>query len=165
MGPYSPFPTERHRGQAPFPPTIVLETRGGSNRINPRGLQGGAQSEQRGQQEIPILTLTGISKRFGATIALDGVDLEFAPGQVYALIGENGAGKSTLMNIISGAVKPDAGLMELDGKPYHPASPAGARDNGISLIHQELSLFPHLSVAENIMMGIEPARMGLMDFE
>src|SRR5262249_4804706 len=114
---------------------------------------------------MPILKLSGISKRFGATIALDGVDLELGPGQVYALIGENGAGKSTLMNIISGAVKPDAGLMELDGKPYQPASPAGARDNGISLIHQELSLFPHLTVAENIMMGIEPARLGLVDFE
>src|SRR5262249_15634057 len=114
---------------------------------------------------MPILKLSGISKRFGATVALDGVDLDLGPGQVYALIGENGAGKSTLMNIISGAVKPDAGFMELDGKPFQPASPAGARDNGISLIHQELSLFPHLTVAENIMMGIEPARMGLMDFE
>jgi ribose transport system ATP-binding protein len=114
---------------------------------------------------MPILRLSGIKKRFGATIALDGVDIEFEPGQVHAIIGENGAGKSTLMNIISGAVKADVGGMELDGKPYHPASPAAARDHGISLIHQELSLFPHLTVAENIVMGIEPARIGLMDFE
>jgi ribose transport system ATP-binding protein len=113
---------------------------------------------------MPFLTLSAIRKRFGATVAVDGVDLELAPGQVHALIGENGAGKSTLMNIISGALKPDAGVMELDGKPYQPGSPAEARDHGISLIHQELSLFPHLTVAENIMMGIEPARFGLLDF-
>ena len=68
------------------------------------------------------------------------------------------------MNIISGAIKPDAGMMELDRKVYQPGSPAEARDHGISLIHQELSLFPHLTVAENIMMGIEPARFGLLDF-
>jgi ribose transport system ATP-binding protein len=114
---------------------------------------------------MPILRLSEIKKRFGATIALDGVDIELEPGQVHAIIGENGAGKSTLMNIISGAVKPDSGGMELEGKPFHPASPASARDHGISLIHQELSLFPHLTVAENIVMGIEPARIGLMDFE
>src|SRR5215467_14664823 len=114
---------------------------------------------------MPILRLSGIKKRFGATIALDGVDIELGPGQVHALIGENGAGKSTLMNVISGAVKPEAGLMELDGNPYQPSSPAHARDHGISLIHQELSLFPHLTVAENIVMGIEPARLGVMNFE
>jgi ribose transport system ATP-binding protein len=114
---------------------------------------------------MPILRLSGIKKRFGATVALDGVDIELGPGQVHAVIGENGAGKSTLMNIISGAVKPDSGEMELDGRPYQPSSPAAARDHGISLIHQELSLFPHLTVAENIVMGIEPATRGLMDFE
>jgi ribose transport system ATP-binding protein len=114
---------------------------------------------------MPILRLSGISKRFGATVALNGVDIELCPGQVHAIIGENGAGKSTLMNVISGAVKPDSGAMDLDGVPYQPASPAAARDHGISLIHQELSLFPHLTVAENILMGIEPARRGLIDFE
>ena len=114
---------------------------------------------------MPYLNLSGISKHFGATVALEGVDLEFGPGQVHALIGENGAGKSTLMNIISGAMKPDGGHMELDGRPYNPASPASARDHGIALIHQELSLFPHLTVAENIVMGIEPGRLGLLDFE
>src|SRR5215467_7960423 len=114
---------------------------------------------------MPILRLSGIKKRFGATVALDGVDIELGPGQVRAVIGENGAGKSTLMNIISGSVKADSGVMELDGRPYQPPSPAAARDHGISLIHQELSLFPHLSVAENILMGIEPARYGLVDFE
>jgi ribose transport system ATP-binding protein len=98
-------------------------------------------------------------------VALDGVDLDLAPGQVHALIGENGAGKTTLMNIISGAIKPDTGVMALNGEPYQPGTPAEARDHGISLIHQELSLFPHLSVAENILMGIEPSRLGLMDFQ
>jgi ribose transport system ATP-binding protein len=84
-------------------------------------------------------------------------------GEVHALIGENGAGKSTLMNVLAGLVKADSGTMEVDGAPYSPASPVDARNCGIALIHQELSLFPHLSVAENIMMGIEPSRAGVLD--
>ncbi|HEX3071352.1 MAG TPA: sugar ABC transporter ATP-binding protein [Thermoanaerobaculia bacterium] len=106
------------------------------------------------------LTLRGITKHFGATIALDGVDLEVAPGEVHALIGENGAGKSTLMNVLSGAVAPDSGSMIVDGMPYAPRGPADARAVGIAHIHQELALCAHLSVAENIVMGIEPSRGG-----
>ena len=87
-----------------------------------------------------MLALSGLRKRFGATVALDGVDLDLAPGEVHALIGENGAGKSTLMNVIAGALAPDAGTMTLDGAPYAPASPLDARHAGIALIHQELSL-------------------------
>jgi ribose transport system ATP-binding protein len=96
-------------------------------------------------------------------VALDGVDLELAPGEVHALIGENGAGKSTLLAIVAGEFPPDAGAMEVDGRPYAPTSPRDARAEGIALIHQELSLFPHLTVAENILMGREPARHGWMD--
>ena len=107
-----------------------------------------------------MLTLRSITKHFGATIALDGVDLDIASGEVHALIGENGAGKSTLMNILSGAFPPDSGTMTAGGQPYAPRGPADARERGIAHIHQELALCPHLSVAENILMGIEPSRGG-----
>jgi len=107
-----------------------------------------------------MLTLRSITKHFGATIALDGVDLDIAAGEVHALIGENGAGKSTLMNILSGAFPPDSGTMMAGGQPYAPRGPADARERGIAHIHQELALCPHLSVAENILMGIEPSRGG-----
>src|ERR1700741_2197731 len=111
------------------------------------------------------LKLSKIYKSFGPTVALDGVDLELRRGEVHALIGENGAGKSTLMNIIAGALKPDDGHMQIDGEPYAPASPLDARTHGIALIHQELSLCPHLSVAENVLMGIESSNMGWLDRE
>jgi ribose transport system ATP-binding protein len=104
---------------------------------------------------MPTLSLKKIHKSFGPTVALDGVDLELRAGEVHALIGENGAGKSTLMNVIAGSLQPDEGTMELDGRPYAPSHPLDARTHGIALIHQELSLCPHLSVAENVMMGIE----------
>jgi ribose transport system ATP-binding protein len=112
-----------------------------------------------------LLNLSGIRKRFGPTVALDGVDLELRKGEVHALIGENGAGKSTLMNVLAGAIRPDSGHMTLDGKPYAPASPLDARRHGIALIHQELSLCGHLTVAENILMGLEPATAGWLDRE
>src|ERR1700756_587013 len=104
-----------------------------------------------------MLQLHAITKRFGATVALDGVDLDVAPGEVHALIGENGAGKSTLMNILSGAFSRDGGSMPVGGAPSAPRGPAEARARGIAHIHQELALCRHLPVAENILMGIEPA--------
>src|SRR5947208_8111008 len=112
---------------------------------------------------MTTLSLSNISKRFGPTVALDGVNLRLQKGEVHALIGENGAGKSTLMNVLAGLIKPDAGTIEVEDRAYAPASPLDARERGIALIHQELSLFPHLSVAENIMMGMEPSRSGLLD--
>ena len=112
---------------------------------------------------MPLLTLSNIKKRFGATVALDGVSLELQHGQVHALIGENGAGKSTLMNVVAGALHADAGSMEVEGSTYTPSSPLDARRRGIALIHQELSLCPHLTVSENILMGIEPAHLGWLD--
>src|SRR5437870_13694160 len=112
---------------------------------------------------MTTLSLSNISKRFGPTVALDGVNLRLQKGEVHALIGENGAGKSTLMNVLAGLIKPDAGTIEVEGCAYAPASPLDARERGIALIHQELSLFPHLSVAENIMMGMEPSRVGVLD--
>jgi len=110
-----------------------------------------------------MLSLSNIKKSFGPTVALDGVTLQLQPGEVHALIGENGAGKSTLMNILAGALRPDEGTMAIDGRPYTPVSAFDARSRGIALIHQELALCPHLSVAENIMMGMETSRLGWLD--
>src|SRR5213080_1402821 len=115
------------------------------------------------QNLMTALSLTNISKRFGPTVALAGVSMRLEKGEVHALIGENGAGKSTLMNVLAGLLKPDEGAMEIDGESYFPSNPLEARAQGIALIHQELSLFPPLSVAENVMMGIEPSRWGVLD--
>jgi ribose transport system ATP-binding protein len=111
----------------------------------------------------PVLEATTIARTFGPTVALDGVDLTLRAGEVHALIGENGAGKSTLMNIIAGAIRPDHGELRLAGRRYAPSSPHEARREGIALIHQELSLCPHLTVAENILLGNETARWGWID--
>jgi ribose transport system ATP-binding protein len=102
------------------------------------------------------LEMAGIRKAFGATEALKRVDLRVGEGEVHALVGENGAGKSTLMKVLSGAVRPDAGTMVLDGIPYAPRDAMEARRRGVGMIYQELSLAPHLSVAENIVLGAEP---------
>jgi ribose transport system ATP-binding protein len=107
-----------------------------------------------------VLEVRDVAKRFGATTALDGVDLTLSAGEVHALIGENGAGKSTLMNVLAGAVRPDRGAMRVDGRPYAPAGPGDARRRGVALIHQELCLCPHLSAAENMLLGLEPSRGG-----
>jgi ribose transport system ATP-binding protein len=106
------------------------------------------------------LRITDVGKRFGPTVALDGATFAVAAGGVHALIGENGAGKSTLLNILGGLLRPDRGSVEVEGRAYAPGSPREARDRGIALIHQELSLFPHLSVAENVLVGAEPRRAG-----
>lgn len=111
-------------------------------------------------RESRILRLAGISKSFGPVRALDGVDMSVAAGEVHALIGENGAGKSTLMKILAGAHAADAGEMFLDGAPYHPAGPRDGRDAGVSMIYQELMLAPHLSVLENVALGLETSRRG-----
>jgi len=108
------------------------------------------------------LSMEGICKRFGATVALEDVNLEVRSGEVHALVGENGAGKSTLMRILSGATSPDRGSMRLDGRIFAPAHPLDARRHGIAMIYQELSLAPHLSVMENILLGMEPCYGGFI---
>ena len=110
-----------------------------------------------------VLSVDGMAKRYGATVALDGVELRVRPGEVHALIGENGAGKSTLVGVLAGAVRPDHGVMHVSGERYAPDSPLAARRHGVALIHQELSLCPHLTVAENVMLGGEIARHGWID--
>jgi ribose transport system ATP-binding protein len=106
----------------------------------------------------PRLEMRGVRRSFGATQALRGVNLIVAPGEVMALVGENGAGKSTLMKILSGAIPPDGGELLLDGKSYVPNNPLHARTNGVAMIYQELALAPHLSIMENILLGIEPCQ-------
>ncbi len=114
------------------------------------------------EQSSIRLRMRDVSKRFGATVALEDVSIEVAAGEVLALVGENGAGKSTLMKVCSGAVRADAGRMWLDGAPYRPSNPLEARRAGVAMIYQELSLTPHLNVQENIMLGMEPARLGVV---
>jgi rhamnose transport system ATP-binding protein len=112
----------------------------------------------------PLLTLRGVSKSYGAVRALRDVRLDLHPGQVHALVGENGAGKSTLVKILAGVLQPDSGVMTLDGAPLAPSGPADARAAGIAVIYQEPTLFPDLSVAENIWIGRQPrGRGGLLD--
>ena len=110
----------------------------------------------------PRLEMRGISKRFGATLALDDVGLSVSPGEVHGLIGENGAGKSTLMKVLSGALQPDSGRMSINGATYSPRSPLEARRAGVAMIYQELSLAPHLTVAGNIGLGMEPTAWGFL---
>jgi rhamnose transport system ATP-binding protein len=105
-----------------------------------------------------LLALHGVSRSFGAVAALRDVHLELSAGQAHALVGENGAGKSTLVNVLAGVVAPDAGSLQLDGHPVAFGGPADARAAGIAVIYQEPTLFPDLSVAENIFMGRQPLR-------
>jgi ribose transport system ATP-binding protein len=111
----------------------------------------------------PRLSLTNVARSYGATRALSHVDLEAEKGEVHALLGENGAGKSTLLGILSGSITPDAGTMLLDGVPYVPRSPAEGRKQGIALVHQELSLCAHLTVGDNVLLGLWPSRFGIID--
>lgn len=111
-----------------------------------------------------LLEAVGISKRFGATQALDDVSFDLRAGEVHALMGENGAGKSTLMKIISGDYSPDSGKIFINGKPADIASPRDAMSAGIGIIHQELNTLPELSVAENLAVGKEPVNaLGILD--
>jgi len=109
-----------------------------------------------GDPTTALLTATGVGKSFPGVQALDNVRLQLRPGEVHAVVGENGAGKSTLMKLLSGIEQPDAGEFTLDGEPYTPSSPRHAQQLGIAIIHQELNLMPHLTVAQNIFIGREP---------
>jgi ribose transport system ATP-binding protein len=116
-------------------------------------------------QRVPdhVLEMRGIRKVFPGVVALDGVDFALGAGEVHVLLGENGAGKSTLMKILSGAYRKDAGEIVLDGRPVAIGSPRDAQALGIATMYQELSLVPQLTVAENILLGHEPSRAGVID--
>jgi len=112
----------------------------------------------------PVLALEGVSKSFGALRALRDVSLELYAGEAHALAGENGAGKSTLIKALAGVHRPDTGTVLLDGEPVVFHGPADARDAGVAVIYQEPTLFPDLSVAENIFVGRQPRRsLGRVD--
>ena len=113
--------------------------------------------------QTPLLTVRNLSKRFPGVQALDGVSLDVYPGEVHVLMGENGAGKSTLMKILAGVYHADGGDIELDGTPIKPTTPLEAMDLGITLINQELGVATNLTVAENVFMGSEPHRWGIID--
>src|SRR5438552_9671793 len=106
--------------------------------------------------------MRGIVKEFPGTVANDHVDFELAKGEVHALLGENGAGKSTLMNILYGLYKADAGEIRLSGKRVEFASAKDAIHAGIGMVHQHFMLIPVMTVAENIVLGSEPTREGVI---
>ncbi|MGN8019686.1 ATP-binding cassette domain-containing protein [Phyllobacterium sp. 22229] len=110
----------------------------------------------------PILTARGLVKRYGRVTALDHADFDLYAGEVLAVIGDNGAGKSSLIKAISGAVHPDEGEITLDGKPIHFRSPMEARDAGIETVYQNLALSPALSIADNMFLGREIRKPGIL---
>ena len=115
-----------------------------------------------GDPATALLEVEGVDKSFPGVRALAGMRLTLRAGEVLALVGENGAGKSTLMKLLSGIHTADAGEFRLDGRPYRPTSPRHALQLGISIIHQEFNLVPHLTVAQNIFIGREPRRGRLL---
>jgi ABC-type uncharacterized transport system ATPase subunit len=109
------------------------------------------------------LELRGVTKRYGALVANDGIDLTVEPGQIHALLGENGAGKTTLMNVLYGLTQPDEGEILADGKPVTLRSPKDAIRAGFGMVHQHFMLVPVFTVAENVTLGAERTRRGLLD--
>ncbi|MGC4174235.1 sugar ABC transporter ATP-binding protein [Demequina sp.] len=114
-------------------------------------------------QPQPLLELTDATVYFGADAAIDHVSFRMFPGEVHSLMGENGAGKSTLIKAITGVNRLDTGVLRLDGEEVHLHSPVDALHAGISTVYQEIELLPNVSVAENIFLGREPRRLGLID--
>ncbi len=122
----------------------------------PDGAPGGLSVDE----HVPVLELRAVSKRFPGVVALDQVDFDLYAGEVHVLVGENGAGKSTLVKLLAGIYQPDEGEIVLDGKVVHFNSPHEAQSHGVSTVHQELNLIPHLDVGKNIFLGREPMRPG-----
>jgi ABC-type sugar transport system ATPase subunit len=116
-----------------------------------------------GGHDGPVVAAREVAKHFGGITALEGVTVELTPGRVHAIVGENGAGKSTLAGILGGVLAPDAGTVEIDGLPVRLTGPAAALEAGIGIVYQELSLLGAMSVADNIMLGIQPRRGPLID--
>lgn len=110
----------------------------------------------------PAISIRGLVKRYGGVVALDGVDFQAARGTVHAVVGENGAGKSTLMKILAGAVRPDEGSIAVGGEVLEEQTPQSARERGIGIVYQELSLFPNRSVLANLFANRELVRNGLL---
>jgi fructose transport system ATP-binding protein len=109
----------------------------------------------------PILSARGLMKRYGTVVAMNGADFDLMPGEICAVIGDNGAGKSTLIKALSGAVTPDHGTIELDGRTVHFRSPEDARGEGIETVYQNLAMSPALSIADNMFLGREWRKPGI----
>src|SRR5882757_1403764 len=107
------------------------------------------------------LACSGITKRFGANVALGGADFSVGVSEIHALVGENGAGKSTLLGIVSGLLRPDSGMVEVFGTPANLASPLDAVALGIGVVHQHFLLADALTVAENVALGLRASPMGM----
>ena len=112
-----------------------------------------------------LLEMRKITKEFPGVLALDNVDFNLRNNEVHALMGENGAGKSTLIKILTGIHHKDSGQIILNGDPIDPQKASQAQELGISTIYQELNLIPYLSICENIFIGREPKRLGLIDWK
>ena len=110
----------------------------------------------------PIFTGRGLSKRFGRVTAMIDCDFDLMPGEILAVIGDNGAGKSTLIKSLSGAIKPDTGEIKLNGKAVSFNSPLDARSKGIETVYQNLAISPALSITDNMFMGRELIKPGLI---
>jgi fructose transport system ATP-binding protein len=110
----------------------------------------------------PVLAAKGLTKRYGRVVALDNAQFDLMPGEILAVIGDNGAGKSTLIKALCGAVIPDSGTIELNGKQVHFRSPIEARHAGIETVYQNLALSPALSIADNMFLGREIRQEGFM---
>ena len=112
-----------------------------------------------------ILTMKGITKTFPGVKALSNVDFKLCEGDIHALMGENGAGKSTLIKVLTGIYPFDAGEIIMDGKAMVNKSPQDAQNNGISTVYQEVNLCPNLTVAENLFIGREPKKLGMINWK
>ena len=112
--------------------------------------------------EQPVLEARGIVKRYGRVVALDHADFDLRPHEILGVIGDNGAGKSTLIKVLAGAVSPDSGEVLMDGKPVHFRSPVEARQAGIETVYQNLALSPALSIADNLFLGREVRKKGVL---
>ena len=109
-----------------------------------------------------VLELKGITKRFPGVLANDHIDFDLRRGEVHALLGENGAGKSTLMNVLYGLYHPDEGEILVSGETVSMSSPREAINQGIGMVHQHFMLIPVMTVAENIVLAVEPRRDGML---
>lgn len=113
-------------------------------------------------QVIPVLRARGLMKRYGTVVAMNGTDFDLYPNEVLGVIGDNGAGKTTLIRALSGATTPDHGTIELDGKEIRFNTPQDARNAGIETVYQNLALSPALSIADNMFLGREIRKSGIM---
>jgi ribose transport system ATP-binding protein len=112
---------------------------------------------------MPLVRLQGISKRFPGVVAVDEVDLDIYPGEVHVVAGENGAGKSTLMKLLAQVERPSSGVISINGQPVRYQGPRAAQTLGIAMVYQEFALAPHLTVAQNMFLGREPGKLGLIN--